>query len=419
VTEDGVTQDGVAQDGGTPDGAIGDEPPEERITDNKLYRDITGVGSSMRSALLVPVLAVFTALVISGFIIALSDVDTLRLWGSDPGQAFSDTIDTVFGAFKALFVGSLGSINAISETLFAATPLIFAGLAVAVGFQAGLFNIGAEGQIIIGGMTALYVGFTFDLPGIILIPMCLIGAMLGGGAWAGIAGLLKAKTGAHEVITTIMLNFIALYLTQWLLKTTVFQQPGRSDPISKPVNDGAQLPRLLGADYRVTIGFLIAIAAAVIVQALMYRSTIGFEYRTVGANPHAAKYAGMNVIWLTVAVMATSGALAGLAGANQIMGLPPYQGSTAFSGGIGFDAIALALLGRSKPYGVVWAGLLFGALAAGGREMQGVERIPIDLVEVIQALIIVFIAAPALVRAIYRFRIDEAGTGQISKGWSA
>jgi simple sugar transport system permease protein len=409
----------VAQDGGTPDGAIGDEPPEERITDNKLYRDITGVGSSMRSALLVPVLAVFTALVISGFIIALSDVDTLRLWGSDPGQAFSDTIDTVFGAFKALFVGSLGSINAISETLFAATPLIFAGLAVAVGFQAGLFNIGAEGQIIIGGMTALYVGFTFDLPGIILIPMCLIGAMLGGGAWAGIAGLLKAKTGAHEVITTIMLNFIALYLTQWLLKTTVFQQPGRSDPISKPVNDGAQLPRLLGADYRVTIGFLIAIAAAVIVQALMYRSTIGFEYRTVGANPHAAKYAGMNVIWLTVAVMATSGALAGLAGANQIMGLPPYQGSTAFSGGIGFDAIALALLGRSKPYGVVWAGLLFGALAAGGREMQGVERIPIDLVEVIQALIIVFIAAPALVRAIYRFRIDEAGTGQISKGWSA
>jgi simple sugar transport system permease protein len=419
VTEDGVTQDGVAQDGGTPDGAIGDQPPEERITDNKLYRDITGVGSSMRSALLVPVLAVFTALVISGFIIALSDVDTLRLWGSDPGQAFSDTIDTVFGAFKALFVGSLGSINAISETLFAATPLIFAGLAVAVGFQAGLFNIGAEGQIIIGGMTALYVGFTFDLPGIILIPMCLIGAMLGGGAWAGIAGLLKAKTGAHEVITTIMLNFIALYLTQWLLKTTVFQQPGRSDPISKPINEGAQLPRLLGSDYRVTIGFLIAIAAAVIVQALMYRSTIGFQYRTVGANPHAAKYAGMNVIWLTVAVMATSGALAGLAGANQIMGLPPYQGSTAFSGGIGFDAIALALLGRSKPYGVVLAGLLFGALAAGGREMQGVERIPIDLVEVIQALIIVFIAAPALVRAIYRFRIDEAGTGQISKGWSA
>ena len=395
-------------------------PPDENdVRDSKLYREITGVGERWRSSLLVPALAVFTALLIGGFIIAITDVDTLRLWGTDPGQALSDTISTVWGSYKALFEGSFGSINAISETLFAATPLIFAGLAVAVGFQAGLFNIGAEGQIVIGGMSALYVGFTFDLPGIVLIPMCLLGAMLGGGAWAGIAGLLKAKTGAHEVITTIMLNFIALFLAQWLLKTTLFQQPGRQDPISKPINEGAQLPFLFGSDYRVTIGFLIAILAAVVVQALMYRSTIGFEYRTVGANPNAAKYAGMNVVWLTVAVMATSGALAGLAGANQIMGLPPYEGTTAFSGGIGFDAIALALLGRSKPYGVVWAGILFGALTAGGRQMQGVERIPIDLVEVIQALIIVFIAAPALVRAIYRIKTDDTGMGQISTGWSA
>ncbi len=389
------------------------------VSSSKLFRDITGVGERMRSALLVPALAVFTALIIGGLIIAVTDVDTLRLWGSDPGKAFSETLSTVFGSYKALFQGSFGSVNAISETLFAATPLIFAGLAVAVGFQAGLFNIGAEGQIVIGGMSALYVGFTFDLPAIILIPMCLLAAMLGGGCWAGIAGLLKARTGAHEVITTIMLNFIALFLTQWLLKTTVFQQPGRSDPISKPINEGAEMPLLFGSDYRVTIGFLIAILAAVVVNALMYRSTVGFEYRTVGANPSAAKYGGMNVIWLTVAVMATSGALAGLAGANQIMSLPPYQGSTAFSGGIGFDAIALALLGRSKPFGVVWAGILFGALTAGGREMQGVERIPIDLVEVIQALIIVFIAAPALVRAIYRIKTDDTGTGQISTGWSA
>jgi ABC-type uncharacterized transport system permease subunit len=403
------------------EGAGAEQPSSESgsARDSKLYRDITGVGGRMRSALLVPVLAVFTALLIGGLIIAITDVDTLRLWGSDPGEAFSETVSTVFGSYKALFQGSFGSINAISETLFAATPLIFAGLAVAVGFQAGLFNIGAEGQIVIGGMAALYVGFTFDLPAIALIPMCLLGAMLGGGFWAGIAGLLKSKTGAHEVITTIMLNFIALFLAQWLLKTTIFQQPGRSDPISKPINEGAQMPLLFGSDYRVTIGFLIAILAAVGVSALMYRSTLGFEYRTVGASPSAAKYAGMNVVWLTVAVMATSGALAGLAGANQIMSLPPYQGSTAFSGGIGFDAIALALLGRSKPFGVVWAGILFGALTAGGREMQGVERIPIDLVEVIQALIIVFIAAPALVRAIYRIKTDDVGTGQISTGWSA
>jgi simple sugar transport system permease protein len=385
---------------------------------SKLYRDITGVGSSARSALLVPALAVLTALLIGGIIIALSDVDTLRLWRSDPLEAFSETISTVWGAYRAMFVGAFGSLNAISETMFAATPLILAGLAVAVGFQAGLFNIGAEGQIVIGGLSALFIGFTFDLPAIVLIPMCLVGAMIGGGFWAGIAGMLRAKTGAHEVITTIMLNFIALYLAQWLLKTSVFQQPGRSDPLSKPINEGAQFPQLFGSDYRVTVGFLIAIGAAAVVQALMYRSTLGFEYRTVGANADAARYAGMTVVWLTVAVMATSGALAGLAGANQIMSLPPYQGSTAFSGGIGFDAIALALLGRSKPYGVVWAGILFGALTAGGREMQGVERIPVDLVEVMQALIIVFIAAPALVRSIYHIKTPDTGAVQITTGWS-
>ncbi len=394
-------------------------PTEPSPTEPTTLEKITGVGSRAREALIVPALALISALIVGGFIIAVTDVDILRLWGSDPGEAFSQTLQAVGGAYKALFTGSLGSFNAISETLFAATPLILAGLAVAVGFQAGLFNIGAEGQMVIGGMTALYLGITIDAPTIVLLPIALLGAIIGGAVWAGIAGLLRAKTGAHEVITTIMLNFIALFLTQWLLKTTVFQQTGRDDPISKPVNKGAQLPHLFGSDYRVTIGLPIALGAAAFVHWLMYRSSIGFQYRTVGANPDAAKYAGMNVVWLTVAVMATSGALAGLAGANQILGLPPYQGSTSFSGGIGFDAIALALLGRSKPMGVVWAGLLFGALTAGGREMQGVERIPIDLVEVIQALIIVFIAAPALVRAIYRIKTTDEGTGQITTGWSA
>ncbi len=153
-------------------------------------------------------MALITALLIGGFIIAVTDVDILKLWGNDPGEAFSRTFDSVSGAYVALFEGSFGSVNALSETLFAATPLILAGLAVAVGFQAGLFNIGAEGQIVIGGMTALYVGFTVDAPGIVLIPLALIGAILGGAVWGGIAGLLRAKTGAHEVITTIMLNFI-------------------------------------------------------------------------------------------------------------------------------------------------------------------------------------------------------------------
>jgi simple sugar transport system permease protein len=389
------------------------------MSERSVMDQITGVGSRVREALIVPTLAVISALLIGGLIVAVTDVDILRMWDDDPGGAFSETLASVGRAYRAMFEGSIGSFNALSETLFAATPLILAGLAVAVGFQAGLFNIGAEGQMVIGGMTALYIGFTIDAPTIVLLPLALLGAVAGGAVWGGIVGLLRSLTGAHEVITTIMLNFTALFLAQWLLKTSVFQQPGRSDPISKSVNSGAELPRLFGSDYRVTAGLLIAVGAAAVVHWFMYRSSIGFQYRTVGANPDAAKYAGMNVVWLTVAVMATSGALAGVAGANQILGLPPYQGSTAFSAGIGFDAIALALLGRSKPIGVVWAGLLFGALTAGGRQMQGAERIPIDLVEVIQALIIVFIAAPALVRAVYRIKAEGEGAGQITTGWSA
>ena len=389
------------------------------MTDSPLYRDLTGVGTRLKSAVLIPTLAVVTALLIGGLIIALTDVDLLRLWGDDPWEAFKETISSILGAYRAIFVGAFGSLDAVSETLFAATPLILAGLAVAVGFQAGLFNIGAEGQVVIGGLAALFVGFTFDLPAIVLIPMCLVGAIIGGGSWAGIAGILKAKTGAHEVITTIMLNFIALFLAEWLLKTSVFQAPGREDPISKPINESAELPRIFGSDYRVTIGLMLALVAAAFIHWLMYYSTIGYQFRTVGANPDAARYAGMNVVWLTVAVMATSGALAGLAGANQIMGLPPHVGTTTFSGGLGFDAIAIALLGRSRPMGVVWAGLLFGALTAGGREMQGAERIPVDLVLIIQALIIVFIAAPALVKSIWRIKGEAEGIGQISTGWSA
>jgi ABC-type uncharacterized transport system permease subunit len=386
---------------------------------NQLFTDLTGVGTRLRTALLAPTLALITALLIGGVVIAVTDVDTLRLWGDDPGQALSDTLSSVGGAYKALFIGSFGSVRAISETLFAATPLILAGLAVAVGFQAGLFNIGVEGQMLIGGMTALYLGITIEAPGPILIPLVLVGAIIGGGVWAGFAGFLKASTGAHEVITTIMLNFIAAFLVQWMLKTSTFQAPGREDPISKPLNSAARFGRIFGSDYRVTIGLLIALAAAIFVGWLMYRTTIGFQFRTVGANPDAARYGGMKVTLLYVGVMATSGALAGVAGANQLMALEPHQAQTGFSGGIGFDAIALALLGRSRPAGVVWAGLLFGALTAGGREMQGTERIPIDLVEVIQALIIVFIAAPALVRAMWRIKADtDDRTEQITSGWS-
>ena len=382
------------------------------------YARVTGVGSSIGQAIVIPLLAVFTALLIGAFIIAVTDVDTLPLWGSDPGEAFRLTFSGIYDAFKALFVGSLGSPRAISETLFAATPLILAGLAVAVGFQAGLFNIGVQGQMLIGGMAGLWVGFSIDVPMILHIPLALIAAIIGGALWGAIAGFLKARTGAHEVITTIMLNFIAVFLVDYLLQSSLFQQAGRNDPISQPANASAQFPTLIG-NYRLNIGFLIALVAVGFVWWLMYRSTIGFEFRAVGFNPSGGRYAGMNVAWIYVSVMAVAGALAGIAGANQILGLEPYRGISNFAGTIGFDAIALALLGRSNPIGVLLAGLLFGALRAGGREMQGAAGIPIDLVLVLQALIIVMIAAPELVRAIYRIRTpeQESGTTLPSGGW--
>jgi ABC-type uncharacterized transport system permease subunit len=405
------------ENGQEPSDGADEQPDQELKQPSDTYKRITGLGTSAAQAALVPALAVLTALIIGAVIIAVTDLDTLSVWGDDPVEAFQLTMTGIADAYAALFIGSIGSPDAISETLYAATPLILAGLAVAIGFQTGLFNIGVNGQMHIGGMTALWVGFTFSLPAIVHIPLVVVAAIAGGAIWGGFAGLLKAKTGAHEVITTIMLNFVALFLVDYLLRTSVFQAPGRNDPISDVANPSAQFPRLL-ADFRLNIGFIIALLAVAFVWWLMYRTTIGFEFRTVGFNPSGGKYAGMSVAWVYVSVMAISGALAGIAGANQILGLEPYRGISNFAGNIGFDAIALALLGRSHPVGVLVAGLLFGGLRAGGREMQGAAGIPIDLVLVLQALIIVMIAAPELVRSIYRLKTPEQEVTVVkSTGW--
>jgi simple sugar transport system permease protein len=404
----------------------GDEAPSGSGP-SELFSDLTGVGRfDWRSNALVPFLAVVSALAVGAIVIAFGDLDNLRLWGDDPGEALSQTWETVRSSYVALFEGAVGGWNPISETLTRATPLILAGLAVAVGFQAGLFNIGANGQMLIGGMFALVVGFQFSLPAVIHIPLVVAGGLLGGAIWGAIPGYLRAKTGAHEVITTIMLNFIALRLVDYLLKVDFFQLPDRNDPVSKSVVESARYPKLLTADWlpfgmgsprhRVHFGIIIALIAAFVIWWLLYRSTIGFEFRAVGANPHGAKYAGMNVIWLYVAVMATAGALAGLAGADQVAGTLG-RATPGFVGVIGFDAIALALLGRSHPAGVVAAGLLFGGLAAGGQQMQVAADVGIDIVQVIQALIIMFIAAPALIKAIFRVRA-ETEAAQLTSGWA-
>lgn len=393
-------------------------PGRERDLEGMMGR-IAGIGESTRRALLLPSLALLLALVVGAFIIMVTDVDAWRRMGEEPLAAIGDMLDAVWVAYRELFVGAFGSVRAISETLFTATPLILAGLAVAVGFRAGLFNIGARGQIFVGGLFALWVGLHVELPAILHIPLAVLAAVVGGGIWGGLAGLLKARTGAHEVITTIMLNFVAAFFTLWVLKTSVFQEEGSTIPKSAPILESARLPTLFGSQYRINIGIFIAIAAVFFVYWLLFKSTIGFEFRAAGYSPSASLYAGMNVAFLYTAVMFLSGALAGLAGATQTLGLPPYTVTDNFSGNIGFDAIALALLGRSHPFGVLWSGLLFGALIAGGRVMQAAAGVTVDLVIVMQSLIVIFIAAPELVRTIFKVKAAEGEATQVTTGWGA
>ena len=385
-----------------------------------LLADVAGTNSGFLQAIVIPVLAVFTALVAGALVLVFTDPDLWEVFGSVAW--FTESWEAVSGAYGALFRGSFGSTRAISETLVAASPVILAGLSVAIGFRAGLFNIGGEGQILIGGMFSVYIGITFtSIPFPLLALVGLVGGIVGGGLWGGFAGLLKARTGAHEVITTIMLNFIASFLTLWLLKTGPFQVPDRNDPISRDIDEGAQLPRLLSfidPQLRVHAGIIIALLAAWFVWWLLFKSTIGFQFRALGSNPDAARYGGMRVNTLYVSVMAVAGGLAGLAGSDTVQGVL-HRGTQGFSSNIGFDAIGLALLGRSHPAGVVLAGILFGALRAGGREMQATEFVPIDLVSIIQALVIVFIAAPALIRGLYRLKGEDDGPAQLTKGWGA
>ncbi len=372
-------------------------------------------------ALIVPSLALVSALIVGGLVMVFSDPDTLRVWASffrNPGNALSASWELVADAYYALFKSSLGNSYAVSETIVQATPLIMAGLSVALAFKAGLFNIGAEGQLLAGALVATYVGFTLDLPAAIHLPLALLAGFAGGAIWGGIAGFLKARTGAHEVITTIMLNFIALRLVDYMLLTDTFLRTGRADPISKPVASTAELPAF-GENLRAHAGIFVALLAAGAVWWLLFRTTIGFRFRAVGANPSAGAYAGMSVGGTYLLAMLLAGGLAGLAGASTLLGVRKSL-APGFASGIGFDAIALALLGRTNPVGVVAAALLFGILRAGSVGMQAATSVPVDIIVVIQALIIAFMAAPALVRAIYRIRAERVADEEIfTKSWAA
>lgn len=399
------------------------DPADDPIAGAPHERDPGFVGAvrDVARGLIGPVLAIVTALVVGALIIVFTDPDTLDAWSSalsDPGRALGDSWDLVATSYRALFDSSLGSSSAVARTLVQSTPLILVGLSVALAFRAGLFNIGGAGQLILGAMAAAWVGITLELPLALHLPLALVAGVLGGAFWGGIVGVLKARTGAHEVITSIMLNFIALRLLDYALSTDTFRRPGRNDPISPEMPESVMLPEPIDS-FPVHVGFLLALAVAWGSWWLLQRTTIGFRMRAVGANAHAARYAGMGVAATTVLSMGIAGGLAGLGGTSILLGSTPRL-TGGFFATVGFDAIALALLGRASPIGVVGAGLLFGALQAGSTGMQAQTSTPIDIIFVIQALIILFVAAPAVVRTVWRVKETRLGAGQrFSAGWGA
>lgn len=387
------------------------------------------VRSPLWDTALVTFLSFVLALAIGGVLIAVSDPDVAEAasyFFAQPLDTLAAAWESVSSAYLALFQGAVydtsastfqQAIRPLTETLTVAAPLIVAGLGVALPFKAGLFNIGAEGQIILGAIGAAYIGFTFALPWGLHLLLAVVAALVFGALWGGIVGLLKARTGAHEVIVTIMLNYVARFLLAYLLTTAAFQRPGRNDPISPIVEESAQYPLLLGSWSRLHLGFVVALLAAAFVWWLLNRSVLGFQFRAVGANPSAARTAGIKVERSYVLVMMIAGSLAGLAGSFQVLGTEKAL-SGGVSAGIGFDAITVALLGRGSPTGTVLAGILFGGLRAGGVTMQARTGTPIDIVLVVQSLIVLFVAAPPLVRSIFRIKSSGAiDTLQVSKGW--
>ena len=296
-------------------------------------------------------------------------------------------------------------LSPLTKTIAYSVPLIFAGLALGMGFRAGLFNIGAQGQIILGATLCGYLGFSVNLPAGIHMIVCLLAAFVGGAIWGFIPGILKAKTGANEVIVTIMLNSIAIFLLGWLLTLQAFRSPGSNMPVSPKMASTAQFPHFFGT--MIDLGFVLAVLAAIGVWWIMERSTLGFRIRAVGENPDAARTAGMNVSMSYVWVMMIAGGLAGLAATSQLLSSPSQQLNVDIASTFGFDAITVALLGRSKPLGTVLAGLLFGGLRAGGYLMQSATGTPIDIILVLQSVIVLLIAAPPLVKAIFRLPDPE------------
>jgi general nucleoside transport system permease protein len=432
----------------TTDGPVGaPERPEEAAPQQAAPEEKPGRHDSFASVFLhnlwsantvtVTILSIFLALVIGAILIIVSDPDVLKTFSyftARPSDAINASWDVVSAAYADLFRGAIfdpaavsawlngtGSWQAaftpISETLTYAAPLVFTGLSVAVAFRGGLFNIGGQGQAVVGCICAAVASFALPLPIVLNLIVALIAGVAGGAFWGFIAGLLKAETGAHEVITTIMLNYVAALFLTWLILQKGVQDPNRTDAISKPVPGAGQLPSF-GGELRVNLGIVLAVLVSAGVAWLLNRSVFGFELRAVGANPAAARTAGISVGRTYTLLMTVAGGLAGLGGATQVLGTA-HALTPAVAGNIGFDGLLVALLGRNRPWGTLLAAILFGALRAGGNRMQSFSGISLELVTVLQALIVIFIAAPALVKALFHLRAARAARfgGWMAKGW--
>jgi general nucleoside transport system permease protein len=374
-----------------------------------------------KSSLTIIILAIFTGLVIGGIFAAATDPGIYVAFGKSFSTGIIATLNLIWNTYSNLFLGAFGTpsdmlaslqsgdgakilvaFKPFLESLVVTTPYLFTGVAIAMGFRAGVFNIGAEGQLYIGSIMAAWAGWSFKgLPSYIHVPLALGTGILAGGVWGFIPGWLKAKTGAHEVINTIMMNYIAFIFVEYLIAGP-FQDPTQAfkTPL---IQDSAHLYLFFPPPYRFHIGFFIAIAVAILIWYILFKTTWGYEFRSVGLNPNASKYAGINTTKITILAMTISGALAGMAGAVEMLGVK-FRQTQALSTGYGFDAIAIALLANNNPLAVILTAMLFGFMRSGSRLMQLKTGIPIDIISILQALIIFFIAAPAIIRTIYRLK---------------
>ncbi len=317
-------------------------------------------------------------------------------------------------AYAVLFNSAFGSLAGISETLVNTTPLIFTGLAVAFAFRTGLFNIGGDGQFLIGYISAAWVGYIIHVPMIIHVPFAILFGIITSGIWGGVAGLLKAKLGVHEVITTIMMNYISLYLVAYLaggpLKGATFL------PATKKIFDSAKLiklmPNIRGS--RLSIAFILALLTAYLIYYILWKTTIGYEIRAVGLNSEAARYSGIKAAKNMILAMFISGGLAGMAGITQVLGLQHRAYQPFGFIGYGFTGIAVALLGKNHPAGVVLGAFLFGILQRGSMQMQSIAGVPKELVQIIQAIIIFFVAAEYIFKYIaHKLKENKGGVTSV------